>query len=52
MKENVSINLKGISGFVPYEEVVALAQLSLRHLEAINGKTGAGNDFLGWVKLP
>ena len=52
MKENISINLKGIAGFVPYEEVVALAQQSLRHLEAINSGTGAGNDFLGWVKLP
>lgn len=52
MKENISINLKGLSGFVPYEEVIALAQQSLRHLEAINRETGAGNDFLGWVKLP
>jgi glucose-6-phosphate isomerase len=52
MKENITINLKGVTGFVPYEEVVALAQLSLRHLEAINSKTGTGNDFLGWVNLP
>jgi glucose-6-phosphate isomerase len=52
MKESISIDLKGISGFVPYEEVVALAQQSLRHLEAVNAKTGAGNDFLGWARLP
>ena len=52
MKENISINLKGASGFVPYEEVIALAQQSLRYLEAINAGTGPGNDFLGWVKLP
>jgi glucose-6-phosphate isomerase len=52
MKENIGINLNGLSGFVPFEEVIALAQQSLRHLEAINGKTGAGNDFLGWLRLP
>ena len=52
MKENISISLNGVSGFVSYEEVIALAQKSLRHLEAINSGTGPGNDFLGWVKLP
>jgi glucose-6-phosphate isomerase len=52
MKENISIDLKGISGFIPFEEVIALAHLSVRHLESINSKTGAGNDFLGWVNLP
>jgi len=52
MKENISISLNGVSDFVSYEEIVALAQLSLRHLEAINSGTGPGNDFLGWVKLP
>jgi glucose-6-phosphate isomerase len=52
MKENIGISLNGVSGFVSYEEIVALAQQSLRHLEAINSGTGPGNDFLGWVKLP
>ena len=52
MKENISIDLKGISGFVPYEEVIALAHQSFRHLDAVKAGTGAGSDFLGWVKLP
>jgi glucose-6-phosphate isomerase len=52
MKENISINLNGVSGFVSYEEIIALAQLSLRHLEAIHSGTGTGNNFLGWVRLP
>lgn len=52
MKENISISLNGVSGFVSNEEIVALAQQSLRHLEAINSGTGSGNDFLGWLKLP
>ena len=52
MKENISINLNGVSGFASYEEIIALAQQSVRHLEAINSGTGPGNDFLGWIKLP
>jgi len=52
MKENISINLKNTGSFVPYEEVLALAQQSTRHLDSLNGATGAGNDFLGWLSLP
>ncbi|MBA4322780.1 MAG: glucose-6-phosphate isomerase, partial [Odoribacter sp.] len=52
MKENISINLTGVSRFVSFEEIIALSQQSLRHLEAINAGTGSGNDFLGWLKLP
>jgi glucose-6-phosphate isomerase len=52
MKENISINLKGVAEFISYEEIIALAQQSLRCLEMLNKGTGAGNDFLGWLKLP
>jgi len=52
MKENINVSLKGLPGFVPLEEIIALSRLSLRHLEAIKKRTGAGNDFLGWVSLP
>ncbi len=52
MKENISINLKNTASFIPYEEILALAQLSTRHLDTLNGATGAGNDFLGWLSLP
>lgn len=50
--ENLSINLKNASGFVSSEEIIALAQLSVRHLETLNAGTGDGNDFLGWLSLP
>jgi glucose-6-phosphate isomerase len=50
--ENISLNLKNAGGFVSYEEVLALAQLSVRHLDALNAGTGAGSDFLGWMTLP
>lgn len=52
MKENITIDLRNISEFVSYEETMALAQQSVRHLESLNGGTGAGNDFLGWLSLP
>lgn len=52
MKENLSINLKNAGGFISIEEVTALAQQSVRHLDALNAGTGQGNDFLGWLTLP
>ncbi len=52
MKENLSVNLKNVSGFISFEEVVALAQQSVRHLDTLNAGTGPGNDFLGWLSLP
>ncbi len=52
MKENLSVSLNNISNFISNEEVVALAQQSIRHLDNLNAGTGAGNDFLGWLSLP
>jgi glucose-6-phosphate isomerase len=52
MKDILSINLKNAEGFVPSEEVFALAQQSERHLEILKEGTGAGSDFLGWLTLP
>jgi glucose-6-phosphate isomerase len=51
MKENISINLKNLESFVSQEEILALAQLSVRHLNSLNIGTGAGNDFTGWLSL-
>ena len=52
MKENLSINLKNTSKFILFEEIVAHAQQSVRHLDTLNSGTGQGNDFLGWLSLP
>jgi glucose-6-phosphate isomerase len=52
MKENLSVNLKNTKGFISQEEVMALAQQSVRHLDSLNTGTGSGNDFLGWLSLP
>jgi glucose-6-phosphate isomerase len=52
MKENISVDLKNAVSFTSYEEIIALAQQSVRHLDSLNNGTGAGNDFLGWLSLP
>ena len=52
MMENLSINLKNTGGFVSNEEVIALAQQSVRHLDSLNAGSGPGSDFLGWLSLP
>jgi glucose-6-phosphate isomerase len=52
MKENLSINLKNTGKFISFEEILALAQQSVRHLDTLNNGIGAGNDFLGWLSLP
>jgi glucose-6-phosphate isomerase len=52
MKENLSINLKNTGKFISFEEIVAYAQKSVRHIDTLKTGTGAGNDFLGWLSLP
>lgn len=52
MKEKLNVNLKNAGAFISYEELIALAQQSVRHLDALNKGTGSGNDFLGWLSLP
>ena len=52
METPISIDLKNAADFVSIEEVIALAQQSRRHLDSLNGGTGPGNDFLGWLSLP
>ena len=52
MKENISINLNGIGEFVSLEEVAALSQMSVLHLDLLTSGSGPGSDFLGWINLP
>lgn len=52
MKENISINLKGISGIIPVEEVAALSHKSVLQIDTLNSGKGEGSDFLGWINLP
>ena len=52
MKENIEVILENAISFINEEEILALAQQSVRHLDTLNNKTGAGNNFLGWLTLP
>jgi hypothetical protein len=38
MKENLNINLKNTSKFISFEEIVAHAQQSVRHLDTLNNR--------------
>ena len=50
--ENIKINISKIEGFVSKEMVNAYSEELKRHNLALHNKTGRGNDFVGWVKLP
>ncbi len=48
----MKIKMTGVAGFIEQREIDAIAPL----MDTVNGilldKTGAGNDFLGWLDLP
>jgi len=46
MKENISIDLKNTSSFISYEEIFALAQKSVRHLDTLNAEQARG--MISW----
>jgi glucose-6-phosphate isomerase len=52
MKENISINLKGLADMIPVEEVAALSHKSVLLINTLNSGKGEGSDFLGWINLP
>jgi len=52
MKENISLSLKNAVNFISDEEIIALAQQSVRHLDSLNKGTGTGGEMLGWLSLP
>jgi glucose-6-phosphate isomerase len=48
----LKLNIEKIFGFVPKETVYGYKKEIEKHNEALDNKTGKGNDFLGWVNLP
>jgi glucose-6-phosphate isomerase len=52
MMENLSVDLRYTEDFVSFEEIIAHAQQSIRHIDSLNAGTGPGNNFLGWLSLP
>ncbi len=52
MKKNVTFNYRRALGFFSQEEVDNLQPQIEAVDKVLMGKTGAGNDFLGWIDLP
>lgn len=48
----VRLNTKYLEGFVNDEDIKAIAPEVDAAVELLNSRTGAGNDFLGWLDLP
>ena len=49
---SLTVNEKFLSGFLAAHELENLRPEAVAALERVKGKSGAGNDFLGWVDLP
>ena len=48
----VSFDYSKAAGFISEEEVSYMSKLAADAKEVLTAKTGAGNDFLGWIDLP
>ena len=49
---SVKLNTRYLQGFVNDADVEAIAPEVDAAVELLNSRTGAGNDFLGWLDLP
>lgn len=49
---SMELKLTGLQGFVGEEELACMASLVKAAQDTLHSKSGAGNDFLGWVDLP
>lgn len=52
MGNKVTFDYSKASGFVSENEVEMMKKLTLDAKQVLVSKTGAGNDFLGWIDLP
>ncbi|MDE6715863.1 MAG: glucose-6-phosphate isomerase, partial [Muribaculaceae bacterium] len=52
MDKAIKIDLKNIQATVPASALDAINAEAVKALNTVDTATGAGNDFLGWVKLP
>lgn len=50
--DSLKIEISKVYGFVPKTDIFALSEKAVEHTKALETKTGKGNDFLGWVRLP
>ena len=52
MVKEVTLDYSKTSGFVSEEEVANMKSMALCAKDTLLNKSGAGNDFLGWIDLP
>ena len=52
MSNKVRFDYSKASSFIQEHEVASMKKLALDAKEVLVSKTGAGNDFLGWIDLP
>lgn len=52
MSKQVSFDYSKTGSFISQEEIGYMKKLALDAKETLVSKTGAGNDFLGWIDLP
>ena len=48
----IKVDVKGCSSFVKDEQYQAYVAKAFDAFDVLKNETGAGNDFLGWKKLP
>ncbi|MCI8591435.1 MAG: glucose-6-phosphate isomerase [Lachnospiraceae bacterium] len=52
MSDRVTFDYSKAASFVAESEVASMKKIALDAKETLLSRTGAGNDFLGWVDLP
>lgn len=50
--KKIQVNNQNVLGSVDENAIKALNSTAIKAIEKLNNGTGAGSDFLGWVKLP
>ena len=48
----ISVDISKIKDFIPENKLNSLESTVIEHQQKLHNKTGAGNDFLGWINLP
>lgn len=48
----LKIDISKVYEFVPKADIYDLSEKAINNAKTLENKTGKGNDFLGWVKLP
>jgi glucose-6-phosphate isomerase len=50
--ENLKLNIDKIYGFISRDKILEYREAAIANLQALYDKSGKGNDYVGWVKLP